>query len=287
MSKVKPTTETSIMCTDLRTASSPGILPQNKQAADGWNAGGADYDRISRQIADAIEHCVDRLDPKPGESILDVATGTGWTARRTSARGARVTGIDFSVDLVRAACRLDQSASAYYRVADAEALPFADGEFDAVVSTFGVMFCSDPVKAAAELARVCRPGGRLALTSWEKHGGAYEMFKIIEHHNPQQASRSTSPFDWSDPERLRALLGDKYDLGFEQAVSFYREETAKQAWEAFSQGFGPVRSVLARLDQGAATAFRRDFETFHEQHRTGAGVLVPRPYVVTVGTRHK
>ena len=275
------------MCTDLRTASAPGSLPQNKQAADTWNAGGANYDRISRQIADAIEHCVDRLDPKPGERILDIATGTGWTARRMSARGARVVGIDFSVDMIRAASRLDQSASAYYRVADAEALPFVDGEFDAVVSTFGVMFCNDPVKAAAELARVCKPTGRMALATWEKRGGAFEMFKIIERHNPQQASRSTSPFDWSNPERVGSLFGDNFDLGFEQAVSFYREKTAEQAWETFAQGFGPVRSVLASLDHEEATSFRRDFETFHEQHRTGAGILVPRPYVVTVGTRHK
>ena len=274
------------MCTDLQTMPLPSILAHNKQAADGWNAGGADYDRIGRQIADAIEHCVDRLDPKPGERILDVATGTGWTARRIRARGAKVTAIDFSVDLIRAACRLDQSASVYYRVADAEALPFADGEFDAVVSTFGVMFCRDQEKAAAELHRVCKPGGRLALTTWEQHSGVYEMFKIVERHNPQQISRSTSPFDWSNPERLQALLGDKYDLGFEQAVSFYREKSAEQAWETFAKGFGPVTSLLSRLDNDAAAEFRRDFESFHERHRTGPGILVPRPYVVTVGTRH-
>lgn len=275
------------MCTDLKTMSFTNILPRNQQAADTWNAGGANYDRISKQIADAIEHCVDRLDAKPGEKILDVATGTGWAARRISARGAKVTGVDISGDLIRAARRLDQSASVFFRVADAESLPFGDGEFDAVVSTFGVMFCNGPEQAAAELARICKPGGRLALTAWEDHGGAYEMFKMIERHNPEKVSRSISPFDWSAPERLHALLGDKFDIGLERATSFYREKDAERAWEAFARGFGPVRSLLARLDEGAAANFRREFESFHERYRTAAGILVPRPYVVTVGRRHK
>jgi hypothetical protein len=83
------------------------------------------------------------------------------------------------------------------------------------------------------------------------------------------------------------LLGGAYELGIERATSFYREKNAVLAWEAFAKGFGPVRSLLSKLDDNDSAEFRREFESFHERHRTGAGILVPRPYVVTVGTRHK
>ena len=141
------------------------ILAHNLKAAATWGSGGPRYDRISRSIADAIEHGVGRLAPLPGERILDVATGTGWAARLIAARGARVTGLDLHADLIEGAkayaaqARLDIA----FDVGDAEALPYADASFDAVISTFGVMFCSRPEAAAAELARVCRRGGRLAL----------------------------------------------------------------------------------------------------------------------------
>ena len=95
------------MTTTLDTTTEAYILPHNQQSAAMWSAGGEKYDRISRQIADAIEHCVDRLDPQPHEKILDVATGTGWTARRVQSRGAVVTGVDLGEDVIRAARRLD------------------------------------------------------------------------------------------------------------------------------------------------------------------------------------
>src|SRR3954451_18794641 len=117
------------------------IQPHNRTAASVWNLGGGDYDEISRGIADSIEHAVSRLVPRPGERILDLATGTGWTSRLIARRGAGVAGVDLGADLIRVA---DERARAEglaieYRVADAESLPFADGEFDAVVSTCGIM----------------------------------------------------------------------------------------------------------------------------------------------------
>ena len=189
--------------------------------------------------------------------------------------------------MIRAANRRDRSANIYFRVADAESLPFGDGEFDAVVSTFGVIFCNHPEQAAAELARVCKSGGRLVLTSWEERGSVYEMFQLIEKHNPQRGERLACVFDWAAPERLRTLLGDGFELGFEQAISFYRENNTARAWENFSTGFGPVKSLLAKLHDDAAAEFRRDFDAMHERHRTDAGILVPRPYVLTAGTRRK
>ncbi|MCA9201198.1 MAG: class I SAM-dependent methyltransferase, partial [Planctomycetales bacterium] len=142
------------------TNTSSVVLPENEPAAKVWNSGGANYDRISRQIADAIEHCVDRLNPQAGENVLDVATGTGWTARRIAARGANVTGVDICSTALETARSIDNSRQINFQVGDAEALQFDDATFDAIASTFGVMFCGAPERAASELARVCKPGGR-------------------------------------------------------------------------------------------------------------------------------
>ncbi len=263
--------------TDLR------IRPENELAAGVWNAGGARYERITRQIADAIEHCVDRLDPRPGQRILDVATGTGLAARRARARGAEVIGTDFAADVIAAARELDPGGD--FRVADAEALPFDDAEFDGVTSTFGVMFCMNPERAAAELARVTRPGGRVALATWQETGGVFDMFTVIQKYAPKPTAPKPSPFAWGRRARIEELLGDHFDLGFEDAVSYYREADGEAAWDAFSTGYGPTKTLVASLDPETAGAFREDFVAYHERHRTGAGILVPRPYLITLARR--
>src|SRR5262245_18436538 len=113
------------------------IQPHNERPAAVWSSGGDEYDEISRGIADSIEHCVMRLNPQPGERILDLATGTGWTSRVIARRGATVTGVDIATELLEAA-RVKAEAERLpidYQIGDAESLPFRDGEFDAVVST--------------------------------------------------------------------------------------------------------------------------------------------------------
>jgi ubiquinone/menaquinone biosynthesis C-methylase UbiE len=144
------------------------IQPHNEKSAAVWSSGGADYDRVSRGIADSIEHCVLRLDPQRGERVLDLATGTGWTSRVVAKRGATVIGADIAADMIAAARERAKAVGLDidYCIGDAERLPFADGEFDAVISTCGVMFASRPEAAAAEIARVTRKGGRVALTTW-------------------------------------------------------------------------------------------------------------------------
>src|SRR5438876_10481486 len=108
------------------------IQPHNKRPAAVWSSGGPRYDEISRGIADSIEHCVLRLDPQPGERVLDLATGTGWTSRLVARRGATVVGADIADDLIAGARERAkiEGLSIEYRIGDAEKLPFADGEFD-------------------------------------------------------------------------------------------------------------------------------------------------------------
>jgi SAM-dependent methyltransferase len=264
-------------------AEAPQVLPHNQASARTWGAGGAAYDEISRHIADAIEHAVDRLVPGADEQILDVATGTGWAARRIAARGSIVTGVDIGEQVIATARELSSGRRTRFEVADAEALPFPDHSFDAVISTFGVMFCRHPEKAASELARVCRPGGRLVLSTWVPGGRVHEMFDLIRRYSPPQPAETPSPFAWGDTNRLVELLGNQFDLGFEEGVSLYRETDGAAAFRKFSVGFGPVVTLLEGLPEETAASFRHEFEMFHERHRTGAGVLVPREYLITVG----
>jgi SAM-dependent methyltransferase len=264
------------------------IQPHNQKPASAWNSGGERYEEISRGIADSIEHCVLRLDPKPDERILDLATGTGWTSRVVARRGAKVVGVDLGSDLVAAASERARAEGLdiEYRVGDAEALPFADGAFDAVISTCGVMFASWPEAAAAELARVCRKGGRVALTTWLPDSNLFKMFLVMKPYMPPPpAPAPPSPFEWGKAERIRELLGQTFDLKFEKGVSYYREPDGDAAWGTFSTGYGPLKSLAASLDEARRADLRRDFVAFHDQFRTDLGICVPREYWVTIGVR--
>lgn len=271
------------MSTNTRTDLAPtAVLPSNMGAARTWGAGGETYDLVSKGIADAIEHAVDRLNPKPGERILDVGTGTGWAARSIAARGATVTGVDLGTEIIEAAQTLSNGYPIDFRVGDAEALPFPDNHFDAVISTFGVMFVRDPEAAAAELARVVRPGGRVVLATWATGGSVQEMFQLIKSYRPVEDDPAPSPFEWGQTARLTELLGNSFSLRFEEAISFFRPPSAAKAWETFSTGFGPVVTLLGTLPIEKAKRLEREFIAFHEAHRSDAGILMERPYVITV-----
>jgi SAM-dependent methyltransferase len=264
------------------------IQPHNERPATVWSSGGADYDQISRGIADSIEHCVLRLDPRPGERILDLATGTGWTSRAVARRGATVTGADIAADLVAAARERAKAEglSIDYCTGDAEKLPFADGEFDGVVSTCGIMFASRPEAAAAEVARVVRKGGRVALTTWLPDSNLFKMFLVMKPYMPPPPNPAPpSPFEWGRPERVRELLGASFDLRFERGTSFYREPSGEAAWNTFSTGYGPTKALAASLEEGRRAELRRDFIAFHDGFPTELGICVPREYLLTLGTR--
>jgi SAM-dependent methyltransferase len=266
----------------------PMIQPHNVRVAALWGSAGRQYDRVSQSIADAIEHCVLRLAPKPGERVLDVATGTGWAARRIAARGASVIGIDLGADLIEAAKTYAAEARLpiEFRVGDAEALPFEDHSFDAVISTFGVMFVTKPEAAASELARVCKPGGRLGLATWPAESTVAGLFKVMQPYMPAPpVPPPPSPFAWGSKEHVQQLLGTAFDLHFETGTTVLREPSSHEVWELFVEGYGPTKTLAAALDPARREGLQRDFMAYHEGFRSELGIAMPREYLVIIGTR--
>jgi SAM-dependent methyltransferase len=260
------------------------IRPHNERAAAVWGSGGSAYDRVSATIADALDHVVARLNPQPGEKCLDVATGTGWTARLLKARGADVTGVDISSGVIEAAQELAPDID--FRLGDAEELEFPDGSFDVVTSTFGVMFVTRPEDAARELARVCRKGGRLGLCTWAPGGTIEEWFQVMRPYMPPPAATPPpSPFEWGKPERLRELLGGTFDLEFEEGVTTLQMPNGKAVWDLFVEGYGPTRTTAAGCDPESRAGLERDFIAYMEKFMAEVGVAMPREYLVTIGRR--
>ncbi|WP_375690436.1 class I SAM-dependent methyltransferase [Pseudooceanicola sp. LIPI14-2-Ac024] len=256
-------------------------------AATMWGLGGEKYDLVSFAISDALAHAAQRLDPAPGSRVLDVATGTGWSARNAARYGAHVTACDFAPGMLTAARALSagvQPAIEFHQ-ASAEALPFEDAAFDGVISTFGVMFAADPARAAAELARVVRPGGRLALATWVPGGSVAEFFAMLAAFSDAPPPPS-NPMDWGEPDRLQALLGGAFVLEFEPGVSHARHADEAAIWAWYLAGFGPVKLLHDALGPDDRARLRTAFDAFHAHYRTPSGRLdVTRDYLVTIGTR--
>jgi SAM-dependent methyltransferase len=213
-------------------AAPSAISAHHREAATMWGLGGLSYDNVSFAVSDALAHAAQRLDARQGERILDVATGTGWSARNAARKGASVIGVDIAEELLTAARALwgHICPTIEFRRADAENLPFNDGAFDGVISTFGVMFAFDQARTAAELARVCRSGGRVVLATWASKGAVAEFFRVISQHSDATPAPA-SPLVWGDPVHVERLLGEAFDLTFEPGVS-----NAMTALRAFGIG---------------------------------------------------
>ena len=253
-----------------------------------WNAAGGLYEDISRSIADAIEHAVERLQPANGERVLDLATGTGWASRAIVARAPRaeVIGVDIADQMLETArataARLQLPID--YRVGDAEALAFAPGSFDAVVSTFGVMFVSQPEVAAAELARVVRPGGRVVLSTWTPDGNVAAMFRIMRSFMPAPPA-GPSPFEWGRRERIEALLGRDFELRFEAGTNRFRYGFGEQAWNLWVNHYGPAKTLAGKLSPDERARFQREMVAWHETFASEIGFEQPRTYLIAHAIR--
>lgn len=266
------------------------IQPHNTKAQAVWNSPAGRYDDISRSIADAIEHAVERLQPRAGEHVLDLATGTGWASRVIAQRfaGVKLIGADIAdqmLEFARAAAARQQLAIEY-RVADAEALPFADRELDAVISTFGVMFASKPERAAAELARVVKPGGRVVLATWKPDSGVFQMFSVMKKYMPAPPQPAPpSPFAWGNAARVQELLGDNFELRFEQGTNRFRYGSGEQAWNLWVNHYGPMKSLALSLDDARRKELERDIIAWHETFPSELGYDQPRDYLITRAVR--
>lgn len=271
------------------------VQAHNARARAVWNSPAGRYDEISRSIADAIEHAAERLRPAPGERVLDLATGTGWASRVLAQRfpGISILGADIADEMLAYArgVAASQKLAIQYHHADAESLPFGDGQLDAVLSTFGVMFATKPEAAASELARVVKPrGGRIVLSTWKPDSNVFHMFGVMKELMPSPPAGSTpppSPFLWGKVERVRELLGAHFDLSFEEGTNRFRYASGEEAWNLWVNHYGPTKSLAQSLDDERRETLKRNMIAWHEQpaFRSALGYEQPRDYLIVRGVR--
>ena len=247
--------------------------------------GNGPYQRVTETLTDIHERVISSLAPAAGDRWLDVACGTGAIAERAAAAGADVTGLDLAPALIETAQEraAEQGLDIEYMVGDAENLPFEDGSFGEVSSTFGIMFAPDHEAVARELARVTEQGGRLVLANWTPQGGLGKMFKVMAPYQP--APPPSSPFDWGDEPRVRELLGDAFDLDIEEYVSPLRVPSAEDYWELFSTSYGPTKTLAESLGDRRDELHRDWIEFFETNYSEDGEIVHTREYLLISGVR--
>ena len=256
-----------------------------QQAA--WASG--DYAVIGTTLQIVGEQLAEACELRWDEHVLDVAAGNGNATLAAARRGARVTSTDYVPALLE---RGEQRARAEgldvaFQAADAEALPFADASFDAVLSSFGVMFSPDQPKAAAELARVCRPGGRIGLANWTPEGFIGQVFKTLGRHVPPPPGVQP-PSRWGVEAHLHALFGDSAAaIAVTRRMFNFRYRSAAHFIDVFRTWYGPIHKAFAALPADAGAALERDLtELLDGLNRAEPGALVvPSEYLEVIVTR--
>ena len=251
-----------------------------------WSSG--DYAVIGTTLQLMGEQLCEAVDVSAGWKVLDVAAGNGNAALAAARRGCEVVATDYVEDLLdRARRRADADGlTLTTKVADAEDLPFADGSFDAVLSTVGVMFTPDPRRAAHQLVRVVRPGGRVGLANWTPKGFVGQMFRIVGGHVPPPAG-VPSPLQWGTEEGIEALLGSECDVEVTRRSFTFRYRSAHDYFETFGAFYGPIVKALAALDEAGRASLRDQLVALAEDHNRNENdaLSIDSEYLEVVATR--
>jgi len=253
-----------------------------------WSSG--DYAVVGTTLQIVGEELCEALDLRAGQSVLDVAAGNGNASLAAARRWCDVVSTDYVPALLE---RARERAAAErleikFREADAEALPFPDGAFDAIVSTFGVMFTPDHDRSAAEMVRVCRPGGKIGLANWTPEGFIGQLFKTIGTHLPPPAGVK-SPALWGTERRIAELFGlDAASINCAPRMFVFRYRSPKHWLDVFRTYYGPVLKAFAALEPAGQKALERDLLGLVDQfNRSGDDcMVVPSEYLEIVIIRH-
>lgn len=232
-----------------------------------WESG--DYGVFARYLEPGALTFLERLDLRPGERFLDVACGAGQLVIPAARAGLDATGVDIAANLIEQARKraTAEGLPARFDEGDAEALPYPDASFDVVSSLFGAIFAPRPDRVAAELLRVCRPGGRIVMGNWTPGGFIGGMFRLMGRHVPP-SPLMPSPMLWGDEATVRERLGSGVrEWRFERvAYPFVYPFGPAEVVEFFRTYYGPTNRAFASLDEGGQAALRAELEAHWAGH---------------------
>ncbi|HSI60306.1 MAG TPA: class I SAM-dependent methyltransferase [Ideonella sp.] len=260
-------------------------IKQRQQAT--WASG--DFAVIGTTLQIVGEQLAEAADVRAGEQVLDVAAGNGNATLAAARRFAHVTSTDYVpalLDKGRERAKAE-ALPVSFQVADAEALPFGDASFDVVLSTFGVMFAPDQARAAREMLRVVKPGGRIGLANWTPEGFIGRLFKLIGAHVPPPAGLQ-SPALWGTAPHLATLFGlAPVQIRCERRHFNFRYRSAAHWVQVFRDFYGPTHKAFAALDAQGQQALEREITALLEQMNSAgaASLVVPAEYLEVVITR--
>ena len=252
-----------------------------------WASG--DYAVVGTTLQIVGESLAEACELRFDEDVLDVAAGNGNASLAAARRGARVTSTDYvSTLLDRGAARARaEGFDVTFQTADAEALPFDNASFDAVLSTFGVMFAPDHVTAAAQMARVCKPGGRIGLANWTPEGFIGQLFKTLGRHVPPPAGVQP-PSLWGTEAHVRSLFGEQAAaVAVTPRIFKFRYRSAAHFIDVFRTWYGPVHKAFASLASDKASALEKDLIEILDGNNVAGprSLVVPSEYVEIVVQR--
>ncbi len=255
-----------------------------------WAAG--DYAAVAEMIDEAPPRdLLAGIKPSPGEAVLDVATGTGNIAIRAAAAGAQVTGLDLTPELLEIARARagERDLTVDLVEGDAEDLPFDDESFDVVLSAFGVQFAPRHEIVAQELARVCRPGGRIGLVSWTPASHIGELLKLIGSYMPPPPAYASPPPLWGSEQHVSHLFGDgPVRFEFARGHNPWRFDSAERFVAFMETHYGPTLKARERLSaEGRWDECRGEIVAMAERRNdaTGGGLLMRAEYLVALGRK--